>query len=349
MFGATPSQQSRKARASRIARYSSAVGGTILGRTRAFRKGTLGGVGSLLSNKWSQKAREASRTLTRQKIQIGSVVQEGPGGSLSDVYHRPGRLPIPRSVVKALSPYLYSNNAQGQSVGAIGRQTPVTLLNLGGAQELLTVSQLYTGAGAVNKMLVETIRAQMLLSNNMLGPCSFTIYDIVARKDCSAASISDPASAWAQAISDESTGASFSYVVGATPFNAQAFTQYYKIVKTTKVVLGAGSVHRHVVTTRPNRILDYEYIGNTIYNIAGVSTFCMVVHNGMPACDSTTATSVRLGKSTLNLIGSWEYQVKFLANSSQKVVQVNNLTTSFPVAEEIFNQGSGAPVANIQI
>lgn len=321
----------------RVAKRLRTSGGYLL------RKAAPSMIRSLASSSLSYLSRSTS---TAQKIQKGYVSQDGTGGSISKTNHGYRKPYLPTSVLNTLAPYVDSANAQSQLISTVGLQnfSGILAIQLTSSQ-LSTMMSRVVPAGATNRMILTKIHSEMLISNAQTGNVNITLYDWVARRDITTANAQNPATAWSTGITDESgTGAT---VVGALPFDSQLFNTYYKVVKVTKFLLGAGAVHRHVVDFAPNRFLNQELIQNTTYGIQGLTHGTLVVTSGMPANDSVTSTQVRLGSSTINVISSWEAQYKFPQNNSTKIFQTNALSTSFTVQEEIISTGGGGVVQNV--
>lgn len=309
---------------------SAMIGGAIYGATQLARRGK-----KMLKNRQARKPKVASLTgVLTGKEKKGRIVEES-NNTLSKVNYGTLKCYIPRGVLNGLQPQVKVGNLGNNSTSTVGTQKvadyqyadPATLLAM-----LPSVN---------DKMILHAIKAELILVNSSASNSCLTLYDVIARKDCSSAANSTAFNAWATGV-DSAGGSATDYnTVGSIPTESVTFREFYKIVQSTRVTLGPGEMHRHQVIYRPNKQLTGLYLANVPYQIAGVSLETLVVHHGMPAHDSTTHTSVTIDVSDLDIVLDVSYEWKELENSVTNWSRSNNLATSFAVGEQFVNEAVG--------
>lgn len=161
------------------------------------------------------------------------------------------------------------------------------------------------------RYVLETAMSVLNLANTSGTPQNLELYDIVAKRDVGQAGydisgnpiqggvlfgqglpgILDPAVAWYQGMTDQSTTATgfepttlesvSPYNLGATPYNSKLFKDYFKVVRKTNVSLPIGGQHKHCVDLKPNFVVDNDLLQqNNVFR--GLSFFTLVVASGIP-------------------------------------------------------------------
>ena len=225
-------------------------------------------------------------------------------------------------------------NSAGQSQSTIGAQEHVNFIWADPAKL----------AGFINvndRMILQSVRAECSFVNSSSTNSTIIIYDIIARKDTSNASVGSPAGAWSYGV-DSAGGSATDYkVIGSIPSESVAFNQFYKIVQRTRISLGPGQMHRHEVTFFPNKVLTGQHITNVAYQLAGITLSSIVTHYGMPAHDSTTTTDVTVDVSALDYVQKVSYDWRLLEDATTAWSKSNNLATTFAVGEQFVNEAVG--------
>lgn len=290
----------------------------------------------------ASRRKKKSKKNSRERI-TGQVFMESTSNSASSTNLGSSGLYIPQSVMDTLAPYHYVFNTTGNGTSLTGLQDAFTSV-IGATSDLLSLQQTYTGGvSGARKMLLESYDCEVSLANASATSCEFTIYDLIARKDCVTAATANPKTSWLQGISDEISGAGVTKYqqVGALPTQSDLFNQYWKIKKITKIELSPGGIHRHRTHMKPNRVIHEEYISNVAYAIKDVSSAFLIVQKGQPTHDSTTKTQIRLSPSSLDIVYSYSFNYKFLANAAVEWFSSNTLGTTYPVGEELVNEAVG--------
>lgn len=288
-----------------------------------------------------KEARDVKTTIRR-----GIVLNEGNGGQCSYFnYGSRSKAPmnkilkqsLPLQIIQANVAYQYKSGGGVQSV----------------ASDLYLVAPAITFALTADDTscsYIESARGKYTIENVMVCNCSITIYDCVARKDVALAAISTPAAAWNQG--DVDTTGHGSHVdqnrIGSTPFQSEAFNQYWKVLQTTDVVLGPGAQHQHIASSRPEKVFSGAYSTYTPYGFKDETVFTMIVLRGSPSNDSVTQTQVTLGAATINVIVEYEHRLRQMMKQTPTITCSNTLITAFSVSEQAYNQGSGATTTNTE-
>lgn len=293
------------------------------------------------------KARAASRTATTgKKIQRGTVVQES---NSSKTYCNFGSrsYPLHAGTARLTAPQELTFNYAGANVQS------VVGLQFAGWYPWYDYNVLHnirnSGPNAptlTSRVLHEQMNGEILFANSSIFTTTMIIYDIIARRDlhlglASSAELAAPTGAWSTGISDEGGAANDWKIIGGTPFQAELFNQFYRVVRTTRVELNPGGIDRHVVSFRPNMILHNEVVEANSYGIKDLTCYTMVVFYGQPAHDSTTTTSVSISASSLDVVQSAKYRYRYLQESSTDFSSANALAGSFAVGPQIVNDEVG--------
>lgn len=287
------------------------------------------------SSRAAKKAKTGSiSALLTKQTREGHEMQDGPN-SLSKCHFGTHPSYIPDSILRTLQRQVRVVNSAASFESTIGTQNAVWL-------NYADPTTLYGMIPSVNdKMILHTIRAEASLVNSSSTNSTLVLYDIVCRKDCNSANTGSPNGAWQVGI-DDAGGSSTDYkIIGSIPTESVLFNDYYKIVQRTRISLSPGQMHRHEVTYNPNKVLSGEYLSNVTYGLAGITCGVMVVQYGMPAHDSTTATSVTVDVGALDFLNKVSYDWRELENSVTSWSKTNNLATTFAVGEQFVNEAVG--------
>lgn len=291
------------------------------------------------------KAKPGPAHVKTVKLHQNASAIPGSGGTFSKFFY--GRRKAPkayRSVIGALSKNFQVYNGSGRAGAAVGLQdvqVPLTMFNSTDVQALLTNIQ--TNWKNTRAVLM-SCSAEVLLTNQDIGNARITLYDIVARRDLAASNVSDPSTAWGHSYGDQTASNSNSNLLGSTPFSADLFTQFFKVLKITHITLGQGQSHTHRVHYQPNKKIDGEYVQYENQGFKGLTCFTMMVDHGMPYNDTTTKTSVSSGKSAIDYVWRKQYKYTFVSDVSNTYYVTNSLPGSFAVSESVMDIGSGATV-----
>lgn len=270
----------------------------------------------------------------------------GGAGSMSSFYYGKRRVPKGfRSIIKGLSKNYKVYNSTSRVASAVGAQAVDTLTSLYNVTEVNAQLTAIT-ANKTQKILLQSVTAVLEITNQTLSNVRVMLYDIIARRDLSAANVANPDVAWRNSYADEGGANANWAVVGTTPFSSDLFTQYFKVLKVTHLSLGQGQLHSHRIHFQPNRVIDGEYMQYQSYGMKGLSCFTMVVAYGQPENDSTTVSQISTGSVSLDTILRRQYKYTFTTDSTTTYSVTNNLPATFTVGSHIIDEGSGLVVAD---
>jgi hypothetical protein len=276
----------------------------------------------------------------REPIRQGSVHNEGTGGQYSEFVLSLGKSSLPKHIEDVLPPQCVVANAASQGRSTVGKQSVVAPMQLFGPALCTT----YTG-DKISRVLYQKASGDVTLNNIYLSNCYVIIYDIIARRDSSSNAISTPLASWVQGDVDESvTG--YELFLGSTPWQSEAFNQFWQVKQVTNVVLGAGATHVHKVRLTENKIISAARAQYNNGMLEGCTYWTMVEFHGSPANDVTTQTQVSVGVGGLNIIVDQEQHLKQLSKNTPTVSASNTLLTSFTVGEQVVNLGGSTIQAN---
>lgn len=180
------------------------------------------------------------------------------------------------------------------------------------------------------KLFFGEINAETLITNAENTNAHFTLYDVIAKVDGQATHNIEPANCFLVSGIDASGGGAGNATIPGTDFFFNPrLKAYYKLVKKTKVILGPGDTHSHVVKYGLNKFVSQERIRsltvtNGNYPVGGISMYTVMIHHGTPVHDETTETSVTLGKSKLDVVLMESMRYKYI----QQSFATNDIATS---------------------
>lgn len=257
-------------------------------------------------------------------------------------------------VIKATNSIWYSDNVAYRYTGTVGSQAVNSPFGIYTSADLTTLksysntqlSETTTGNKVQDIFLVECY-AEMMITNQELYPCHLQIFDCVARRDLDSANYDTPGNAWYYGLADAIGTNAIGYP-GGQPFSSQVFTNNFKVLRVTDVNMTQGHIHTHKVKYKTNRLLHGEEIYQITQNdsnnagVRGLTFWTMIVQHGFPLNDNTTKTQVSLGATALDVVVKRQFEVKFLTPWRRQITNTQNLPTSFTVAGEGVDIGSGA-------
>lgn len=275
----------------------------------------------------------------------GLVTIEGAGGQISR-YTAKLKDFLDPSVSAQLAPFKGVYNDAGQLLSAVGKQNVATVFAGFSNSDLASMYADLYASGTKGRLIVDKLNGSVTLSNIYLSNVSVDIYDCVARKDGNTNTLSTPTGAWS--IGDTSEGVASLYTkLGSQPTETDTFNIFWKVLQKTRIVLGAGQQHKHVINLDYYKKFSYPYLNN-YYTYRDCTHCVMIVIHGAPANDSTTQTSVSLGSGGVNYVWEKEYHFKYINSSEATVKDHSNLATSFAVAEQVVNIGGTTITANAE-
>lgn len=283
-------------------------------------------------------------------LQKGIVVNEGTGGQFSSFKAGAGDYLDP-SVKKTLASYKTIINGAGQLLSPVGTQNSVVALTL---YDNADMAVMQTDAGyntgtypQRTNYYLDSAHGSATLTNIYLSNVTVDIYDVVARKDVSATALSTIQATWATGDVDEALTNGYKKV-GSTPFQAEAVNTYWKVLKKTQVVLGAGQMHKHHVQISPHQLVRGSYLYYTQKAYRDLTYNTLFVIHGQPANDTVTQTQVTLGSAGINYIFEKEYKFKIMQGNTESILDHSALLTAFTIAEQVVNVGGSTVTANAE-
>lgn len=171
---------------------------------------------------------------------------------------------------------------------------------------------------------IKSTQLDMQCVSASTGIQQVTVYLLRANRDTQATSMAttSPRTAWEECAT-EITNVQAPTVLGETPF-ITGFGNYWKIVKTQKLVLNPGQCFRIKIKTNEHWGPSFATLGRNIEsasaytNIRNRTYGLLLVNHGMPVADATTNTLINYGSAKLNFTWKW----KIL--SSTKIHQQEN-------------------------
>lgn len=308
-------------------------------------------------------SRTASAVKTIQKKKQGVIRNDGPiSKSYANFPIRNRRTYVPRGLYHATLPnknvtngfFRLSATVGGQNyncdVGMLDRTDLLMLFakakiigNVLGAGTEVDVQNVRT-----QKITVENVRGEFMISNAQNDPCRVTIYDCCARRDMGSNGFSNPVQAWTNGVAD-ANNAAISAIVGSTPFQAPAFPLYWIVEKTTTVELHTGGHHCHYINYSPHVTINQELLMNDsidpLVTLAKTTRFIMIVIHGFPVNDQTVTATVSTNSCSVDVVYKREIDYRVWERSTTNISYTNNLSDS--ITPRLINDLTGLSTANV--
>lgn len=274
------------------------------------------------------RRRTRTRTTTRRKLNQRAL-NLGTGGSFSKFFYGKRLLnPTLRTLYKKTNKNYWTVSDSSTIECSTGFQdfiTPLTLFRHADLETLMGMMPQTTNN--TNRVNFESASAELQISNMRNSNTRVVIYDIIARRDTDDGYITLPEDALNAAITNQG-GAGDKTDFGISPFTLDVFTQYFKVLKMTHVLLSEGQTHIHRVHYAPNKVLSEQVVKNTDSNIRGLSCFTMIHTFGTPCNDYDTHTTITSTSVRLDIVWKKTYRFGFISNEYTRLELNNNLPHS---------------------
>lgn len=283
----------------------------------------------------------------------GVTYTDGSSGEHSSVnygYHKPF---LPPSVIATMGMKIHTKqNAKRVECASgvqtyTGLQSSVTTTNYGqypfSAEDVRELLTMYDDtAQFTNKLLLEKVTGYYSIANARNTNVVVTLYDCIARRDCSDDGNRNPHYSWTEGAEAQSGGSPlYGTSIGATPFQSEVFNKFWKCHQRTEFTLGAGQMHTHRFKYSPNRVVTRQGTPASLYAIQGLSFMTVIVIRGCPINGSGAGTNVTTSLGAVDVAGGLEYRFRQLLDNS---AQYTNGNVTFPAisgTEQFINEDTG--------
>jgi len=218
----------------------------------------------------------------------------------------PGSKNMYTKILKLLgNPYTEFTNSVGQSIPTTGIQTVVKISSSLAPYPIFNIFPVALGydVTAPCKYLIDSYSRETTFSNQSNATCFIELYDFVAREDLAPNSGAtsdnkDPVLTW---TNDYTTNAPGLTVYGTNFFDSPVTCSLYKVKKITKIRLGAGETHQHVVRGKPRKLIEMKRLQNfqstnltadDFYGLENITSYTCAIFRYQPTdADDTTVTA----------------------------------------------------------
>lgn len=190
---------------------------------------------------------------------------------------------------------------------------------------------------------VDSIESDCVITNttNLLN--EMVIYDYVCRNDFKPSSTSNVGAlyAWAAGIPYIDFGSNTAQymkpnMIGATPFNSEIFTQYFKVVKVHKVRLGPGATHTHYHSAHLHRDMYVSRFRMSTDSVEGLTCGSIYVIKGQPVeATSGSAGSITTGIVDVDVMFKYKAIILKAITNTSIVNKLNVATTYYSATNSI--------------
>lgn len=212
-----------------------------------------------------------------------------------------------------------------------------------------------TSAPQVTQFVLESFTSEFLMTNSSLATQYIDIYDVIRKRDTQYAAgdlaqnpTIDPHNAWKYGVSDQSAAppdlAAYQNI-NSLPTDSRLFNDYFKVVKRTHIGLVAGATHRHHVVHKMNKLIDTEVLNKAYGDLAGYTTYTLVVINGQPTSVPTeTDPVVTTAQTQLDIVYSIRAKYTWVSDNQISWYVTDNLSSL--TGEQITQPSLGKFVTN---
>lgn len=229
----------------------------------------------------------------------------GSGGNYTKIrFKAKGRKRMPKFWKALMMPRAW-RNSDGLRITCNSGQQGVDYMPVGIDTDYDQAFDILDGAGnPTAKAYIQKWSGEIRITNQDKGNCEVTIYDVVPRRSMQGTGTVSPTAAWSQGLTDTngtSTTTKATSNLGVTPYESPEFCTQYKIVKTTRVIMGQGTSHVHKFAFSLNKVFTKDE--KTSYGqYRNFSHFFLFKVNGMPYNDATTKTLVASGSCAIDIV-----------------------------------------------
>lgn len=258
--------------------------------------------------------------------------------------------------------YLYNAYATSLTTG-IGYSSALAVSMLGAGNyvsaaggfdnELGAIQYRINGAASGNdtkkttRFILENMKAEYRMINQDNAPLQVTIYDLVAKRDHNLS----PQTCFTDGLADQAATAFTTSTLppGVSPTMSVQFNNYFKVLKSKRMVLEQGKYHTHSITLAPNRIFNSEIMKEANLNIAGITHWVLVVVNGYIVNGVTAPTTdVSFGSAKLDIGITKTTKYSFIQDITTNFFVNTNPATVLTGGESVMNVGTGTVTSGAQ-
>lgn len=280
------------------------------------------------------------RRLLRRKRKLSQrAINIGTGGSISKFFY--GRRRLSRTmyrVYKDTSKLYYAYDGTDVIDARSSQQkflTPFTMFDVTDIKTMMSVNGLSYLTNPTLRLNYESCSGELSFTNMTDANIRVTLFDIITRRDSSDL----PETNFTGAISaEQDPGSEGSYSYPFSPFTVDLFTQFYKVLKMTHIVLATGQTHVHRIHYSPNKVLNGTAVINGpagVNNLKGITCFTMMQVVGVPAISANTSTLSSTSIPKISVCWKKTYRYGFLSNNVTRLDLTTNLEEINPNIMEI--------------
>lgn len=267
------------------------------------------------NNKRQAKKADRRKAKSAGTSAVGQQIPSGGGETKSFFTLVKPQFVVRNKDLKMLAPSSTIRNNKFTSTSGIGQQNAVLIGSYFDVTDVsntfATLQQTLTGQHS-SKALFQKLHSTSMITNSCNLNTHMTIYDVLARQDGSATNV-DPVTVFLAGGVDALGGAaSDALIPGYSPFNNPRFTEVYKVLKRTPVVLCPGQTHVHTVDYQPNKLFSNERVttSNGVGPLGQFSLYTFLIYHGTPVHDKATELVITVGQVKLDIVSMENLIVK---------------------------------------
>lgn len=251
-----------------------------------------------------------------------------------------GKWPVSSGMKKVTAPNHYVTNESANLESAIGKQG--AFASQFASKNLLQALAPGTGSIASSRYLLESMDCETIFANSGSSSALLILYDYVVKRDLpNVAELAGPDLTWASGVDEEGGNSTDYQIIGGRPFESDMFNQYYKVIKTTRVNLSPGSIHRHVQKRVFNKVIHYSVNENLQFGMRDVTCGTMFVYHGQPAHEAGAPTTISISQCAIDMISKSSYQFRNFLDDNVSWTKDDNLPTTFASGVQFVNEAVG--------
>lgn len=315
-------------------KYGSARGGSRKKPRFTFRRGrpTWGSMyKATKKSTWARKSKKRTRKVIGGNRMSSTVFGRRKAGTLA---YKIGRAIAATSQQRTTCAKRISTIFNSQSSYAFGYlQGRPTTLNGSTIYELFN-SHGFAGGGSfrAQNINIDYVVCEYEVTNMCNAVVTVTIRDLVCKQDVNKSGTFEPTAKWNEALADVlASNVWNANTPGAVPGDGFDFGRFFNTVRTTKMVLNPGQIHKHRVVRRLNRSVKlgqiYQAAGNNdndLVNVRGITGYAMFTVHGQPCTDVENSEAIVLSPANIGIYGTQKIVHHWVADNTTQNYPLSN-------------------------
>jgi len=266
-------------------------------------------------------------------------------------------------MAKAVSPVNIISGSAGLTLEVqSGTQNTLAYaqLDVAGLRTILNQVNTQSAPGlGLQRAVIKGVVTEFIVTNSTNMPIELDIYSIVCKRDLvqptlsfveaatgyTYTAVNSPDAYWATGLNAQQGFDPASLpqpqpfqMLTSKPTDSHLFNDFFKITKTSRVMLAAASSHKHIVNISVNKYIDECLANNQIGALKGFTTFTMFCGAGFPLALAETG-AVTTNAAAVNVVRSTRVKYNWVSDTSY----TSTFSTTLPINSSLIDQAIIVP------